>query len=154
VLIAASLSLAVLFVFLAAFNVWNMLSGRGKSARGSRLWTQAHRACGYAFIALFAIFVYCMGLRVRGLNDELPARLIFHVGLALMLAPLLFVKVIVARYQKTDRGLLTALGISIFAFAFTLVAINALARYLRGASSEKVHAATMVIIVAAVLSSC
>jgi ferredoxin-NADP reductase len=151
VLIAASLSLAVLFVFLAGFNVWNMLSGRGKSARGSHLWTQAHRACGYAFIALFAIFVYRMVLRVRGLNDELPARLILHIGLALILAPLLFAKVIVARYQKAARGLLTALGISIFAFAFTLVAINTLAHYLRGASSEKVHAATTVSVIAAVL---
>jgi glycine betaine catabolism B len=149
--LAASLLLAALFVFLAGFNVWNMLSGRGKSARGSRLWTQAHRACGYAFIALFVIFVYCMALRLRGLNDELPARLIFHVGLALMLAPLLFVKVIVARYQKAARGLLTALGISIFAFAFTLVAINALSHYLRGASSEKVHVATMVTVVVAAL---
>jgi len=146
--IAASLSLAVLFVFLAGFNVWNMLGGRGKSARSSRLWAQLHRACGYAFIALFAIFVYCMVLRVRGLNDELPARLILHVGLALLLAPLLFVKVIVARYQKGARGLLTALGISIFAFAFTLVAINALAPYLHGASAQKVHLATTMTIVA------
>lgn len=149
--IAASLSLAVLFVFLAGFNVWNMLSGRGKSARSSRIWAQVHRACGYAFIALFAIFVYCMALRVRGLNDELPARLILHVGLALMLAPLLFAKVIVARYQKAARGLLTALGISIFAFAFTLVAINALAHYLHGAFSEKVHIATTLTIIAALL---
>ena len=33
---AISLTLASVFVFLAGFNVWNMLTGRGASPRSSR----------------------------------------------------------------------------------------------------------------------
>src|SRR5262249_52844412 len=47
-----SVPLAALFVFLAGFNAWIMLTDRGASPRSRRLWTQAHRICGYSFIAL------------------------------------------------------------------------------------------------------
>lgn len=135
--IAITVTLACLFVLLAGFNVWNMLTSRGTSARGSRVWIQVHRLAGYAFIALFAILCYYMLLRIKGLSDELSPQLILHMGLALSLAPLLFVKVIAARYQKAARGLLMALGIGIFAIAFALVALNLSIHYLRGASAHK-----------------
>ncbi len=151
--IVISLTLACLFVFLAGFNVWNMLTNRGTSARSSRLWAQIHRVAGYTFIALFAIFCYFMLLRVKGQADELSPRLILHVGLALLLAPLLLVKVIVARYQKAARGLLTALGIGIFAAAFTLVSLNLVVHFLRVASTDKVPARTSVTLVGVVLIS-
>lgn len=132
-----SLGLAGLFVFLAGFNVWNRVASPGTSAHGRQLWMKAHRLAGYAFITLFAIFFYFMLLRLKGLPDELPPRLILHMGLALALAPLLIVKVLVARYQKADRGLLLGLGIGIFAIAFTLVTLNFAAHYLRQASTDK-----------------
>ena len=149
--IVISLTLAGLFVFLAGFNVWNMLTSRGASARSSRLWTQVHRVAGYAFIALFGILCYSMLLRVKGWSDELSPRLILHMGLALSVAPLVFVKVIVARYQKAARSLLTALGIGIFAVAFTLVALNLVVYCLRVASTEKVPSETSATFVVAVL---
>lgn len=149
--IAVSLTLACLFVFLAGFNVWNMLTARGSSPPGNRLWTQIHRLAGYLFIALFAIFSYYMLLRLRGWPDELPARLIFHLGLALLLAPLLVVKVIVARYQKSARGLLTALGIVICASAFSLVAMNVALRFLRDATAKKIPFGTSISIVVGIL---
>jgi ferredoxin-NADP reductase len=151
--IIVSLSLACLFVLLAGFNVWSMLSGRGMSAGHGSFWIRTHRVAGYVFIALFAIFCYFMLLRLRGWSDELPPRLILHMGLALILAPLLFVKVVVARYQKTARGLLAALGIGIFAIAFTLVALNASVHFLRAASTGKVGLETSAIFVALVLVS-
>ena len=149
--ILTSLSLACLFVFLAGFNVWNMLSGRGTSARSSKLWTQVHRIAGYAFIALFAIFFYFMLLRIRGWSDELSPRLILHMGLALLLVPLLFTKVIVARYQRAARGLLIALGIGIFSVAFTLVTLNLFVHYLRVASTKKLPGWTSTIAVTVAL---
>lgn len=149
--IVISLTLACLFVFLAGFNVWNMLTSRGTAARSSRLWAQIHRVAGYTFIALFAIFCYFMLLRVKGRSDELSPRLILHVGLALLLAPLVLVKVIVARYQKAARGLLTALGIGIFAAAFTLVSLNLSIHFLRVASTDKVPARTSLTFVVVVL---
>ena len=146
-----SLTLACLFVFLAGFNVWNMLTGRGTSAQNSRLWSQVHRVVGYAFIALFAILCYFMLLRVKGSAHELSPRLTLHMGLALLLAPLLLVKLIVARYQKTARGLLTALGIGIFVTAFTLVALNLSIHFLGIASTEKVPVGTSASFVVGVL---
>jgi hypothetical protein len=148
-----SLSLASLFVFLAGFNVWNMSISHGTSARRTRLWSQVHRACGYAFIALYAIFCYFMLLRIRGLSDELSPRLILHQGLALALAPLLFVKVIVARYQKSARGVLMALGVAIFAIAFTMVALNVSTHYLRQASAHKMPFSTSITFVLVALLS-
>jgi ferredoxin-NADP reductase len=106
-----------------------------------------------AFIALFAILCYFMLLRVKGWSDELSARLIFHMALALSLAPLLLVKVIVARYQKVARGLLMALGIGTFAVAFTLVVLNLSIHFLRAASTEKVPVWTSVTVVVLILIS-
>ena len=151
-----SLPLAGLFVFLAGFNAWIMLTNRGASPRSRRLWTKAHRACGYTFIALFAIFCYFMLLRIRGSSDELSPRLILHMGLALALAPLLLAKVIVVRYQRAAWGVVMALGISIFVTAFTLVAVNVSVHYVRNVSPHRVPLAislrfvTIFIILAAV----
>lgn len=116
-----SIPLAGLFVFLAGFNVWIMLTGRGATPRSRRIWSQIHRACGYLFIAIFVIFLFFMLTRIKGLGDELSPRIILHMGLGLLLAPLLVVKVIVVRYQKAAWGLLMAIGTTVFAFAFTLV---------------------------------
>jgi ferredoxin-NADP reductase len=146
-----TLPLAGLFVFLAGFNAWIMLTSRGASPRGRRLWTQAHRVCGYAFIALFAIFCYFMLLRVRGSSDELSPRLILHMSLAFALAPLLLAKVIVVRYQRAAWGVLMALGISILITAFTLVAVNVSVHYLRNASPDKVSFAISLRVIVAVI---
>ena len=151
--IVVSVILAGLFVFLAGFNVWNMLTNPGMSTRRSSLWIQIHRVTGYAFIALFVILCYFMFLRVKGWSDELPARLILHMVLALSLAPLLLVKVIVARYQKAARDLLMALGIGIFTIAFSVVAPNLFVHYLRVASSHKVPVGTSAIVIVVVLVS-
>jgi len=75
-----------------------------------------------------------------------------HMALALSLAPLLFVKLIVARYQKAARGLLTGLGIGIFAIAFTLVSLNLSIHYLRAASTERVPAGISATVVVAILA--
>jgi ferredoxin-NADP reductase len=143
-----SVPLAAFFVFLAGFNAWIMLTSTGGSPRSRRLWTQIHRTCGYSFIALFVIFCYFMLLRIKGASDELSPRLVLHVGLALILGPLLLAKVIVVRYQKAAWGLLMALGISIFAAAFTLVTLNVSVHYQRNASAHKVpHSISLIFVV-------
>ena len=150
-----SIPLAGLFVFLAGFNVWIMLTGRGATPRARRIWTQIHRICGYLFIALFAIFCFFMLSRIRGMSDELSPRVILHLALALLLAPLLFLKVIVVRYQKAAWGLLMALGTTIFAFAFTLVTMNVVVHYLRDTERHRIQSSTSeaVVIGAAVLAA-
>jgi ferredoxin-NADP reductase len=149
--IAISVSLAILFVFLAGFNLWNMLVSHNSSKLGTALWIQIHRVAGYCFIALFIIFCYFMLLRVKGMPDELSPRLALHMELALALVPLLFAKVIVARHQKAARGLLTGLGIAIFTIAFTLFAMNLSIHYLRNASAHRVAPAISLIVIATAL---
>jgi ferredoxin-NADP reductase len=146
-----SIPLAILFVFLAGFNVWNMLTGRGSSTGHAKLWIQLHRSAGYAFVSLFAVFCYFMLQRIKGWTDELSPRLIVHMGMALILAPLLLAKIVAARFQKAARGLLMALGITIFAIAFTLVALNLFIHYLRAASTNKAPFGMSLVFVAVVL---
>ncbi len=146
-----SIACASLFVFLAGFNVWNMLSAQRPSARAGTFWIQVHRLAGYLFIAVFLIFLYFMLLRVKGLPEELPPRLLIHAGLALLLVPLLIAKVFVARFQKSARSLLTALGIGIFSVAFTLVALNVAVYFLRSAGGETVPLKYSAVVAAVVI---
>jgi ferredoxin-NADP reductase len=133
-----SIPLAAMFVLLATFNVWSMLSSRVGSKVPARWWARLHRTAGYGFMALFAVFSYFMLLRIRGWPDELPARIVLHMALAFSLVPLLVAKVIAVRSQKTPHALLCALGIGIYAVAFTLVTINISVHFLRAASAGKV----------------
>ena len=145
-----SIPLAGLFVFLAAFNVWIMLTGRGATPRTRKIWTQIHRVCGYLFISLFVVFFYFMLLRIRS-ADELSPRIVMHLTLALILAPLLLVKVIVVRYQKSAWNVLMTLGVTIFAIAFTLVSMNVAVHYLRDLPAHKVPFAISLRIIAVVV---
>jgi len=61
---------------------------------------------------------------------------------------LLIAKVLVARYQKASRGVLTGLGIAIFAVAFTLVALNIANYALRLASAEAASAKVSAAVIA------
>jgi ferredoxin-NADP reductase len=118
---AVSELLALVFVLLGGLNVWLMLAGKsGRSA------IRLHRTAGYLFIAIYAVMFYYMALRLRGITDEVPPRVVVHIALALFLLPLLIAKVVVARYQRSLTGVLRALGIAIFAVSFTLVALNVL----------------------------
>ncbi|HTD23891.1 MAG TPA: iron-sulfur cluster-binding domain-containing protein [Terriglobales bacterium] len=133
-----SIVLSSLFVLLGGFNTWLMLGKRNGSTPGGWSWVVAHRIAGYLFIAIYSVMLYYMTLRMRSAEDELPARLVVHVVLALLLAPLLAVKIIVARHQKGSQNVLSFLGIAIFAISFTLVALNIIWHVLRAATGQPV----------------
>jgi len=132
-----SASLGSLFVLLAGANVWLMLhaSSRSKDLAAHARLMRAHRLGGYTFILLFCVFFYFMALRIKGVPDELPPRLTFHVILALLLIPILLVKVLIARYYRHYSSALLFLGVTIFALSFALVAMN-LVPYLLGRSTS------------------
>ena len=140
----ASLSafLGSLFVVLAGANVWVMLhasSRSGNDATRTRLiW--AHRIGGYTFILLFCVFLYFMTLRLKGVSDELPARVILHILLALLLLPILLVKVLIARYYKQQSSVLLPLGVTIFALSLALVSMNLVPYVLGNAGTARVPA--------------
>ena len=125
-------------VCLAAVNVVLILESssapRAQKTR-SRL-ILAHRAGGYLFVTIFSIMAYFMSRRLEGLglSSKLPTHLVVHISLALLLVPLLFLKVLIARRYKQSHSLLMPLGLAIFAITFVLVSLPALSELLKSAN--------------------
>jgi ferredoxin-NADP reductase len=120
-----SLWLGITFVLVGAANVWLILqvSARVRDARAGTRLIAAHRTGGYTFIALFCAMGYFMISRMGAVADGAPPGAMIHFTLAMVLSPLLFVKVLVARYYKAYHSVLTPLGLVIFVLAFVLVGI-------------------------------
>src|ERR1700756_2567379 len=109
-----SVSLGLFFVALATFNGITMLQS-SRPAQAPRIRARAialHRAGGYLFIGLFAVMVWFMSKRLIGSPEALAGDAVIHMGLALLLAPLLFVKVLIARKYKNLHSTLLPLGLS------------------------------------------
>lgn len=125
-------------VCLAAVNVVLILESssapRDQKTR-SRLML-AHRAGGYLFVTIFSITAYFMSRRLEGLgvSNKLPTHLVVHVSLALLLVPLLFLKVLIARRYKLSHSLLMPLGLAIFSITFVLVSLPTLSEFLTSAN--------------------
>jgi hypothetical protein len=61
-----------------------------------------------------------------------------HLALAMILSPLLFIKVLIARYYKIQHGLLMPIGLTIFVLAFVLIASTAAPDLVRASRIEHV----------------
>jgi 2Fe-2S type ferredoxin len=81
-----------------------------------------HRIGGYAFIGIFCVMIWFMAARLRG-DNQTSGSISIHFTLALLLAPLLFVKVLLARRYRNQASALMPLGLLIFVLAFVVVAI-------------------------------
>jgi ferredoxin-NADP reductase len=121
---SASIALGLAFVLLGGFNVWLVLEAwsRVKAAKASSRMLTLHRIGGYLFIALFCVMTYFMFARLRGGGVDNSATVTLHLALAMILSPLLFIKVIIARYYKNQHNLLMPIGLTIFVLAFVLIA--------------------------------
>src|SRR6266852_3778065 len=124
---SASLWLGVTFVLIGAINVWLILqaSARVRDAKASTRLVAAHRIGGYLFIALFCVMGYFMLARLGDVAGGAPPGTMIHLTLAMVLSPLLFVKVLVARYYRTYYSVLMPIGLVIFALSFVLIGITA-----------------------------
>src|SRR5580698_668208 len=127
----------VAFVTLAAINVVVMLeaSQSSRSATTRNRLISAHRAGGYLFVILLCIMAYSMSQRLVGvgITGHLPTHLVVHIALVLVLVPLLFLKILIARRYRQSHSSLKALGITIFVISFALVATPTLSELLRSA---------------------
>src|SRR5580698_2360256 len=123
----ASLWLGVAFVLIGAVNVWLILqaSARVRDAQASTRLIAAHRIGGYLFIALFCVMGYFMLARLGDAGGSAPPSTMIHLTLAMVLSPLIFVKVLVARYYKSYYSLLMPIGLVIFVLSFVLIGITA-----------------------------
>ena len=128
-MIDSSLSvwLGITFVAIGAINVWLILqaSARVKDAKASAPLIAAHRIGGYVFIALFCVMGYFMVSRLGDVSGGAPTSTMIHFTLAMVLSPLLFVKVLIARYYKSYHSLLMPIGLAIFVLSFVLIGIAA-----------------------------
>jgi ferredoxin-NADP reductase len=121
-----SVVLGSVFVLLGAINIWLVLEAwsRVKAAKASARMLTLHRIGGYLFIAVFCVMTYFMAARLRGGADP-SANVTVHLVLAMVLSPLLFIKVLIARYYKNQHNLLVPIGLTIFVLAFVLIASTA-----------------------------
>src|ERR1700693_1220501 len=118
------------FVTLAAANVVVILEGFQPSRNGTaraRL-IAVHRVGGYLFVTLFCIMTYSMSQRLAGLGitGHLPTHLVLHIALVLVLVPLLFLKILIARRYQHSHSSLKALGLAMFVISFAIVSIPTL----------------------------
>src|ERR1700686_2607899 len=128
----------IAFVALAATNVVVMLEASQPSRNGTtrtRL-IALHKASGYLFVILLCIMAYSMSQRLAGvgITGHLPTHQVLHIVLVLVLVPLLFLKILIARRYKHSHSSLKALGIAIFVISFALVSIPTLSELLRSAN--------------------
>ncbi|MCU1257362.1 MAG: Ferredoxin-NADP reductase [Bryobacterales bacterium] len=124
---SASLWLGITFVLVGTINVWLILqaSARVKDAKASTRLVATHRIGGYLFIALFCVMGYFMVARLGDVGGGASPGTMIHVTLAMVLSPLLFVKVLVARYYKSYYSFLMPIGLVIFVLSFVLIGITA-----------------------------
>src|SRR6266849_2985389 len=123
-----TISLGLVFVGIATLNVITLLESSRpaqtpqRRARAIKL----HRAGGYLFIGLFAIMFWFMSNRLIGSPEALLGDAALRIDLAVLLVPLLFVKVVVARKYKSHHSILFTLGLSIYVISVVLVFIRLL----------------------------
>src|SRR5579863_7598371 len=100
---STSVWLGITFVLIGAINVWLILqaSARVRDAKTSTRLIAAHRIGGYLFIALLCLIGYFMVARLGDVSADAPPSTMIHLTLAMVLSPLLFVKVLVARYYRS-----------------------------------------------------
>src|ERR1700734_2401329 len=122
-----SIWLGIVFVLIGAINVWLILqaSARVRDTKASTWLIAAHRIGGYLFIALFCVMGYFMLARLGDAGGSAPPGTMLHITLAMVLSPLIFVKVLVARYYKSYHSFLTPIGLTIFVLSFVLIGITA-----------------------------
>ena len=122
-----SLWLGAIFVLTGAINVWAILQStiRMRSARAGARLVAIHRIGGYLFIALFCVMGYFMVQRLGDVAGGASSTTLIHLTLAMVLGPLLFVKVLIARYYKTYYSILMPIGLIIFVLSFVLIGITA-----------------------------
>jgi hypothetical protein len=108
---STSVWLGITFVFVGAINVWLVLQGsaRVKDAKQARV----NRRSPYRRLSLHRVFClmgYFMVARLGDAGGGASPGTIIHLTLAMVLSPLLFVKVLVARYYRATIPCCCRLG--------------------------------------------
>ncbi|MBL8194051.1 MAG: photosystem P840 reaction-center cytochrome c-551, partial [Blastocatellia bacterium] len=132
--------LGILYIAVGAVTVWLIFhaSSRLKDKGASAKLVKGHRIGGYIFIFLFCVMTYYMVLKIKDTPDELALRPMLHMLIAMLLIPLIFIKVLVARYYKTYYSVLMPLGLIIFTLSFVIITMTVGPYLLRRATIKEV----------------
>jgi cytochrome c5 len=120
-----SFMLALLLVIIAGVTVLIMLEmGGGPSQESGKKsgWAALNHFLGYLFLMLFAALLAWMIFRAGSFQEDMPAPAII---LALLLVPLIMIKVVVARQKALVSTRLILLGMAIFTLSFGLTGMAA-----------------------------
>src|SRR5437867_8302304 len=126
------------FVFVASAGVLAMLElwGNEKTRINKTLLRWTHRSAGYMFISIYFLMLYFMVKRIAVQTEPLTALQTIHTMLALMILPLLVIKILILRRFEGLSEKLPFLGITIFTLAFTLNAMTAGFYFVRSAGAK------------------
>ena len=119
----AWLSLAWLGLGVVALVTMAEALGRnkpGKTAASRRV----HRICGYAFVALYVLFLVGMAIRLERFGPPRGQWIGWHAYLGCVLLVLIAVKIAVVRRYKKYMTSTAGLGTLIVAVAFAIVAMS------------------------------
>ncbi len=119
--------LATLFVIIGTCAVFIMLemTGRVRDNSGKTAWRSIHKKLGWIFIVLFMVMLAVMIQKVSVFQEELTARAVIHIILALILIPLILFKVLIVRRHRRFSNILPVLGVTILTLSFALTGITA-----------------------------
>ncbi len=123
--------LAVLLVVIAGVTVlimlYDMNSKADEDKDGKSGWLAAHRFLGYLFLSLFVVMLVYMVFSAGGLQADIPLSgpSMPAIVVALLLVPLIMIKVAIARRRSQISTKLVLLGTAIFGLSFGLTAITA-----------------------------
>ncbi|WP_417908540.1 hypothetical protein [Candidatus Electronema sp. PJ] len=116
--------LAVLLIVIAGVTVLIMLEMNSKvhEEQEKTGWIDTHRFLGYLFLVLFAFMLAFMVFKVGSFREDMPIPVTI---LALLLIPLIMIKVVIARQKTQISTKLILLGTAIFGLSFGLTGITA-----------------------------
>ena len=109
----------------AACLIMMELSGRVRDNKEKKIWIILHRFLGYLFTALFLTMLVIMVQKTSGYTAEMNTRAILHIVLALLLLPLLLIKILTARRYTQFTTALFLLGSLLLAISFSMLGISA-----------------------------
>jgi hypothetical protein len=124
-LIGSMVSFLLLALGMIMVIIMLNLQGNPKERPSGALIKKTHRFMGYLFILLYLVMLVAMIIKVSGAAIEFSARIAIHLSLALLLFPLILIKVLIVRYYKRLYGHLVNLGLLIFFLSFVMVLISA-----------------------------
>ena len=118
---------SLIFLALGMILVLIMLNLQGNPKERPRglLLRKIHRFLGYLFVLTYLVILAGMILKVSGAAGEFSPRVVIHLTLALLLFPLLLIKVLIVRSYKRLYSHLVSLGLIIFFISFVMVMISA-----------------------------